>query len=35
MTFLIEELRADAVDRALGDHVTLTWRTVDSMVFAE
>ncbi|MBT3172259.1 MAG: TOBE domain-containing protein [Rhodospirillaceae bacterium] len=35
MTFLIEELRADAVTRALGDKVTLTWRASDSMVFAE
>ncbi len=35
MTFLVEELGADAVSRAPGDRVTLTWRAVDSMVFAE
>jgi spermidine/putrescine transport system ATP-binding protein len=35
MTFLIEELRADAVTRAPGDQVTLIWQAVDSMVFAE
>jgi spermidine/putrescine transport system ATP-binding protein len=35
MTFLIEELGADAVNRTPGDRVTLTWRAADSMVFAE
>ena len=35
MTFLVEELRADAVTRAPGDQVTLIWQAADSMVFAE
>ena len=35
MTFLIEELRADAMTRAPGDRVMLSWRAADSMVFAE
>ena len=35
LTFLVEELRTDALNRKPGDPVTLTWQAGDSMVFAE
>ena len=35
MTFLVEDLRADAAPRSPGDRVALTWQPGDSMVFAE
>ena len=35
MTFLVEDLRADAAPRSPGDRLALTWQPGDSMVFAE